>query len=286
MMSETAPTLREFFAAWELFRDPSLTGAFAGMMLGMMGVYVVLRRMVFLAATVSHAASFGVAGSYFLGLGTVGWIGSFAPILGALTMTFLTLWLIASDTSHEQHRRDSLLGFVFLACSAGTLVVGTRIVEEIQDIESILFGTAVAVLPSDFRLMTLLAILILLIHIWGWRGFSAVSFDRTGAVVRGLPVRGLELALFVGLGVGLAVSTRVLGALPTFAFTVLPALAAVNVAPNVRVCLIVAASLGAISGFGGYLLAFIFEFPVGATQTLVGAAFASITWLFGHRHSH
>jgi zinc transport system permease protein len=280
-MIETAPTLGEFFAAWELFREPSLTGALAGMMLGMMGVYVVLRRMVFLAATVSQAASFGVAAAYFVGIGAA---GTFAPTLGALVMTFITLYVIASDTSHEQHRRDSLLGFVFLACSAGTLAVGTRIVEEIQDIESVLFGTAVAVLPSDFRLMAVLALGVLAMHIWGWRGFSAVSFDRTGARVRGLPVRGLELSLFVGLGLGLAVSTRVLGALPTFAFTVLPALAAVNIAPNIRACLILAALFGAISGFGGYLLAFMFELPVGATQTLTAATLTSITWLFSHKH--
>lgn len=285
-MTETAPTLGDFFAAWDLFREPSLTGALAGTMLGMMGVYVVLRRMVFLAATVSQAASFGVAGAYLMGLGSLGFAAAVAPTAGALVMTFVTLWLIASDTSHEQHRRDSLLGFMFLACSAGTLVVGTRIVEEIQDIESVLFGTAVAVLPSDFRLMAVLAVLILGVHIWGWRGFSAVSFDRTGALVRGLPVRGLELGLFIGLGVGLAVSTRVLGALPTFAFTVLPALAAVNIAANVRSCLIIAALLGAISGFGGYLIAFLFEFPVGASQTLLAAVFASVTWFFGHRHSH
>jgi zinc transport system permease protein len=283
-MTEAAPTLGEFFAAWELFREPSLTGALAGMMLGLMGVYVVLRRMVFLAATVSQAASFGVAGAYFIGLSAAESAGALGPFVGALFMTFITLWVIATDTSHEQHRRDSLLGFIFLACSAGTLVVGTRIVAEIQDIESVLFGTAVAVLPSDFRLMAVLAVVIVVVHTWGWRGFSAVSFDRTGALVRGLPVRGLELGLFLGLGVGLAVSTRVLGALPTFAFTVLPALAAVNIAPNIRTCLILAALMGAASGFGGYLLAFLFEFPVGASQTLLAATFASITWLFGHKH--
>jgi zinc transport system permease protein len=280
-MTEAAPTLGEFFAAWDLFRDPSLTGALAGTMLGMMGVYVVLRRMVFLAATVSQAASFGVAGAYFVGLGAT---GTLAPTLGALLMTFTTLYVIAADTSHEQHRRDALLGFLFLACSAGTLLVGTRIAEEIQDIQTILFGTAVAVLPSDFRLMLILTIGILALHIWGWRGFSAVSFDRAGAQVRGLPVRGLELGLFIGLGLALAVSTRVLGAMPTFAFTVLPSLAAVNIAPNIRACLILAAVFGALSGFGGYLLAFLFEFPVGPTQTVLAATCTAVTWIFRHKH--
>jgi zinc transport system permease protein len=283
-MTEMSPTLDEFFAAWELFREPSLTGALAGMMLGILGVYVVLRRMVFLAATVSQAASFGVAGAYFIGIGAAGNSHSIGPTLGALVMTFLTLWVIALDTSHEKHRRDSLLGFLFLACSSGTLVIATRIVAELQDIEGMLFGTAVAVLPNDFRLMLVVASVTLVIHTWGWRGFSAVSFDRTGALVRGLPVRGLEFGLFVGLGVGLAVSTRILGALPTFAFTVLPALAAVNIAPNIKSGLMIAAALGAVSGFGGYVLAFLYDLPVGATQTLLASAFAGITWFFGHKH--
>ena len=278
---DAAPTLAEFFAAWDLFRAPALTGALAGMMLGCLGVYVVLRRMVFLAATVSQAASFGVALAYLLGLSA---LGTLAPTLGALVLTFITLYVIASDTSHEQHRRDALLGFMFLASAAGTLVVGTRIVEEIQDIESVLFGTAVAVLPYDFRLMIGLACSIIAIQLWGWRGFSAVSFDRVGARVRQLPVKGLELTLFGCLGVALAVSTRVLGALPTFAFTVLPALAAINVAPNLRWSLLVAALLGSISGFGGYLFAFLFEFPVGATQTLLAASLTSVSYLFAHRH--
>ena len=98
---DAAPTLAEFFAAWDLFRAPALTGALAGMMLGCLGVYVVLRRMVFLAATVS-AASFGVALAYLLGLSA---LGTLAPTLGALVLTFITLYVIASDTSHEQHRR-------------------------------------------------------------------------------------------------------------------------------------------------------------------------------------
>ena len=97
-------------------------------------------------------------------------------------------------------------------------------------------------------------------------------------------MRGLELGLFIGLGLALAVSTRVLGAMPTFAFTVLPSLAAVNIAPNIRVCLILAGAFGALSGFGGYLLAFLFEFPVGATQTVLAATFTAVTWIFRHKH--
>jgi zinc transport system permease protein len=200
-------------------------------------------------------------------------------------MTLAALWLVASDKSHKHHRRDSLLGFVFLVCASGTLVVGTRIVEEIQDIETVLFGTAVAVLPEDFHLMLGVSLAIAILHGLGWRGFTAVSFDRAGAVVRGLPVSALELVLFLSIGLALAVCTTVLGALPTFAFSVLPALAAVRIAPNVKLCLLIAAGIGAVSGFGGYVLAFLLEFPVGASQTLLAGLFVILTWPFG-RHAH
>ena len=87
------------------------------------------------------------------------------------------------------------------------------------------------------------------------------------------------------IGVALAVSTTVLGAMPTFAFSVLPALAAVRVSRNIPMSLVLAMLIGATSGFGGYVLAFSWELPVGATQTLVAAGFALITWPFGS-HSH
>jgi zinc transport system permease protein len=124
-MTEELPQLSQFFDAWVLFRDPTLTGTLAGATLGMLGVYVVLRRMVFLAAAVSQAASFGVAGTYYLKL-HLAFSTVWAPKLGAFMMTLAALWLVASDKSHKHHRRDSLLGFVFLACASGTLVVGKR----------------------------------------------------------------------------------------------------------------------------------------------------------------
>lgn len=272
-------SLKLFFSAWELFRDPALTGTIAGAMLGLMGVYVVLRRMVFLTAAVSHAASLGVALAFFLQV-QFGLSGFFvSPWVGSFTLTIATLMAVNLARRSDRDFSDAALGFAYLLGAAGTLALGTRIVVELHDINTLLFGTAVAVVPEDFRLIVIFGALTVVLHAWLWRGFSAVSFDREDARVRGLPVRVLEVLLLALLALAISLTTRVIGALPTFAFSVLPALVAIRVARNVPQALLLATAVGAIAGFSGYVLAFIYELPVGAAQTLVAATFVVLTEL-------
>lgn len=275
-----ADQLTLFFDAWELFREPTLAGAVAGLVLGVVGVWIVLRRMVFLSAALSQVAGLGVALAFLLS----GWLSeeglgeaSLLPGLGAILLTIGA----ALSLSRRDEGADAQLGLLFLGASAGTLAIGTRIVQELHDIDTLLFGSAVAVLPTQFRWLVVVCVLILAVHAWWWRGFAAITADRDDAAVRAMPVRVLEITLVVTAALGVAVTTWVLGALPAFAFSVLPGLAALSIAPNVRTALVVAAGLGAIAGFGGYLAAFLWDLPVGAAQTLVGLIAVVVCGLIG-----
>lgn len=265
-----ATTLSAFIEGWELFRTPALAGALAGALLGVLGVYVILRRLVFLTAAVSQAAGFGVVLAFYVQI-HLGWSATVAhPMLGAALLTILTVAPMASGRLQGNQRIDSLLGFAYLLGAGGALALGTRIVQELHDVQSLLFGSAVAVLPEDFSMMVWVAGALLLLQAWWWRGFSAASFDPAGAQVRGLPVRLLDIVLFASLALAVSLCTRVLGALPAFVFSVLPGLAATRLAPNVGWALIFGGVLGAVCGLGGYLLAFTAQLPVGASQALVG----------------
>jgi len=266
-----APTLSMFIEAWELFREPALAGVLAGALLGFMGIYVVLRRMVFMSAALSQAAGFGVTLAFYasLHLGVTGALVD--PTLVSTVVTLGAALLLAVDTSALGVRRDSFLGFAYLVGASGALAVGTRIVQEVHDVHTILFGSAVAVLPEDFRLLVVTVALLFALQLWWLRGFVQASFDRDGAAVRGLPVRLLEMLLLGSIAIGISVATRVLGALPVFAFSVLPAMAALRLSVNVHRGFVLAAVLGACAGFLGYLLAFLYELPVGAAQALVAA---------------
>jgi zinc transport system permease protein len=274
--TDSVPSFGRFFESWELFRDPALAGAVVGLVLGYLGVYVVARRMVFLSAALSQCAGLGVALAFYAQLywGFGDLAGS--PRLGALFLTLATALVLTADRKAVATRRDSLLGFAFLMGSAGTLAVATRIVQETRDIQSLLSGSAVTVLPEDLRLVLLTALVVTSLHVWWVRGFVQTSIDPDSAMVRGLPVRLLDTALLLSLALAISLFTQILGALPVFAFSVLPATAALRLARNLTMALVLAGGIGAACGFFGYLTAFRYDLPVGASQTLVGIGFVAL----------
>lgn len=273
MQADPSLTISQFFDAWELFRQPTMAGTAAGALLGFLGVYIVLRRMVFLSAALSQCAGLGVTVAFYgqAHFGTTGLLAS--PTLGATVATLLASFLPSLDRSTTSSHRDSLLGLAFLVGAAGSLALGTRIIQDIADIQSILFGSAVVVLDDQLAVVLWTAGVLLALHIWWMRGFTQISFDPDGARVRGLPVRVLEGTLLVSLAVAISVCTRVLGTLPVFAFSVLPAMTALLLSANVQRALLIATVVGGMSGFGGYLVSFLYCLPVGASQALVAAYF-------------
>jgi zinc transport system permease protein len=266
------PTLADFLDAWELFRDPVLAGVVAGGALGLLGVYIVLRRMVFVSAALSQAAGLGVAVAFYaqIVLGATGLLGD--PVVCAAVFTLVVTVLLTRSRDGAWMSRESVLGWVYLVGASGALIVGTKIQQEAHDISAILFGTAVLVTPADLQKLCYTAGAVLVLQLAGGRGFRFASFDPDGARVRGLPVRALDAILFGSIAIMVSVATRVLGALPVFAFSVLPAMAAVLVAPSVRVALLLALVIGAAAGGVGYVVAFLLSWPVGASQAAVAGA--------------
>ncbi len=272
----SAPTWEDFLVGWEmgLYGPPVLCGILAGLSLGYLGVFIVLRRMVFITAAVSQAAGLGVALSFFVG---IHWGVQVDPVVGALALA-LTVTAVASLPAQAMRlSQESLLGLAYLASWAGAVLVGDRIVQEAHDIASILFGTAVLVREEDLYLVGGMTALVFVVQLVGHRGFVFAAFDPESARVQGIPVGRLELISWVLVAAVVSVTTRALGVLPVFAFAVLPAMAALTLVDRLRWVLPLAAFFGGAAGGLGYLFAFFFEFPVGASQATVALAFFAAT---------
>jgi zinc transport system permease protein len=219
-------TWRAFLGAWDLFRDPLLCALVAGAVLGFLGVFVVLRRMVFVSAGVTQSAGLGVALAFYaeIHLGV-----HLDPLVGAATLSLLATLALSSTPGILRLPRESVLGLVFALSGGGAVLLGDRISQEAHDIESILFGSAVLVRPLDLAIVLVAGGIILAVHLWWIRGLVFASFDPDAARVQGLPVSLLDRTLFVSIGIMVGVSARALGSLPVFAFSVLPAAAALLV---------------------------------------------------------
>ncbi len=265
------PTWADFVGAWEIFRDPVLCGIAAGAVLGWLGVHVVLRRMVFLTAALTQASGLGVALGFFAG---IHWGLDLPPVLSAVGTALAAGALLSIDMNRVQLSRESLLALVWLACSAGAILVGDRITQEAHDIASILFGTAVLVRPEDLYAVLGVGGASLTLAILFQRPLVFAGFDRDGARVQGLPVAALEFGLMAVVTATVAVATRALGALPVFAFSVLPAMGALMATRRLNRAFPVALVLGGLAGGLGYLVAFFFSFPVGASQAAMAGLLA------------
>jgi zinc transport system permease protein len=262
----TAPSFAGFLAAWPLFRDPVLCAVIAGAVLGFLGVYIVLRRMIFVSVAVTQASALGVALAFFaeihLGL-------SVDPIAGAITFALLSTMVLSIDPRSFRLPPESLLGFAFALTGGVTILVEDRIVQEAHDIHSILFGSAVLVRPLDLLAVAITGALVMLLHLVTIRGMVFATFDPDPARVQGLPVRLLSAFLLASVGAMAGVAARALGALPVFALGTLPALAALLLGTGLGWAFLLATIGGATAGAAGYLFAYFYEFPVGGSQTAV-----------------
>ena len=283
------PTWGDLWANLPIFRDAILAAGLAGALLGFIGVHVVLRRMVFASSAIAQAAAFGVALSFWVPIvvdpvrhaaghaaGPEAHLISsllFEPVLWAIGASLLATLVFIANPVRLHLTRESILGLVFLVSGAGAVVVGDRISQEAHDLSSILFGTAVVVLPADLFLVGLATVVLLGPHVILRPALIFVGYDPVGARVQQMPVRRLNAFLFLSVGLAVALSTRALGALPVFAFSVLPAMTALVLTARMSRVFVAATVLGVLAGVLGYAIAFRAELPVGATQTALAAAF-------------
>ncbi len=270
-MHHEMPSWADFLAAWELFRDPVLCGAIAGGALGFLSVYVLLKRMVFVSAAVAQSAGLGVALSFYAEIHLATHVD---PLFGAGIFALGSTLLFSADPEKLKLTRESMLGLAFAFTGGAAILVGDRIAQEAHDIQAILYGTAVVVRPLDLLMVATVGGLSLLVHVLWFRGIAFASFDPTAARVQGLPVALLSGFVLLSIGAMVGVSARALGALPVFAFSTLPALAALVLKVPLPWTFAVATLLCVAGGAGGYLIAFFFEFPVGGAQTVLTGAIA------------
>lgn len=270
----------DFVSALDLFWAPMLCGAVAGLVLGFIGVYIILRRMVFVSAAITHTAGLGVALAYYA---QIHWqAGSLAdPVVGAFIFGVGATLLLSVDSQKWRLTRESVVGLIFLFASGAALLVGDRIAQESHDIHAIIFGTAVLV--SDRDLYTTLGIgaVVLGGHLWLRRGLLFVSFDSESARVQQLPVGFLNMFLLLSVGVMVSVTTRAIGAMPVFAFSVAPAVAALTLSRRIGWVFFLAAALGALTAVAGYMASFFLHFPVGASQTVLTTLVCAVAVLLG-----
>jgi ABC-type Mn2+/Zn2+ transport system permease subunit len=194
-----------------------------GLVCGFLGVLVVLRGLTYTGESLSHTLVPGAAIAIVAGLPVL--LGALAAgVVGAVAMAVL---LRRPDVGEE-----TAVGVVFTGAFAlGVILLSTHGTSE--DLDSLLFGSILAVEPRDLRASLAAAVVVAAVCILLTRRFVLVAFDRTFARSAGLRVELLDVALLVALATALTVALRGIGALLVLALLVAPAATARIVARRV-----------------------------------------------------
>jgi manganese/zinc/iron transport system permease protein len=272
------------------FRDPSLRYALAGSILlgaccGVMGGFLVVRRLSLMGDSLSHAVLPGVALGFL-------WNMTKDPVaifIGAVVVGLLGAGTVQVIRSTTRHKEDAALGFVL----ASFFAVGICLFTMIQNLpggnksglDKFMFGQAASLSSGDVWLLAAVTLLVLGAVLIFYKEYVLTSFDAGFARSIGMKVPWLDYSLMLLLSFAIVSALQAVGIVLVSAMLVIPAAAAFMLTDRFRTMLLLsacfgmtAAALGAFSSFVGRNL------PTGPFMVLSASAVFALALFFGPRH--
>ena len=228
----------------------------SGITCGVIGTYVVCRRMVFLAGGITHA-SFG-------GLGIAFWLGA-NPIGGALLFAILSALGIEWAGSRGRIREDSAIGIIWsVGMAVGALFMSLRPGYTSGDLSAYLFGSIVTVTRGDVTALALLTLVILAGALLWLRPIMYVAFDRDFARSRGIPTRVVSYLMAALVAATIVLSIRIMGIVLLISLLTIPVTIVNTFTKSFRTLAPAAAAVAVAGNLAGLALSYNFEVSPGA----------------------
>ena len=248
---------------YQFFVRGLLAATMVGGLCGLIGVYIVLRRMSYIGHGLSHAVLGGAVASYVM---------SFNFYVGATIWGFLCAQLIALTTRKRMIGADAAIGVITTSSFAIGIVLISRYKSFTRDFDAALFGNILGVSQGDLLAITVVAVAVSMVLFLGYKQFLFATFDVEVSRFYGVPTNWIETLFSLVLAGTIVVSMQVLGVLLIAGATVIPPVSARLLTDNFKTMIILSTSLGAFCGFVGIYLSFYVDVSSGASVVLVEAA--------------
>jgi zinc transport system permease protein len=254
---------------FEFMRNALLAGLLAGVMCGVVGSLVVVNRIVFLAGGIAHAAYGGIGLAFFLGWPFLLGTSSFA-LAAALVMALVTLRM--------KQRADTVIGVIWAVGMAIGVILLDLTPGYNVDLMSYLFGSILTVPEKDLWIMLGVGSAILALVGRYFHPLLAMSYDEEFALVRGVPVRGLYLALIAMVAVTVVLVMQMVGLILVIALLTMAPFIAERYAGSLLQMMVLAVLLNLAFIAVGLWLSYAFDLTSGATIILVAGGGFFMSW--------
>jgi zinc transport system permease protein len=263
--------MNEFLA--EILRNSFMQYALLACLLasvgcGIIGTYVVVKRIGFLAGGIAHSVLAGMGIAIFF---------HSSPLVGAAISALVSGVLIGWINLHLRQHEDILIAtFWSMGMAIGILFI-SRIPGYNIDLMSYLFGNILLVSQQDLYLMLILDVVIITLVFFFYRQFLATSFDEEFARLRGLNVEFFYILLLCTVALTVVLLIQVVGLILVLALLILPAAIAAQVAGSIMRMMIMAVVLSVAITVSGLLISYTPDLPSGSTIIVLAGSVYIVT---------
>lgn len=223
---------------------------------GIIGAYIVARRMVFISGGITHASFGGIGLGYYFGMN---------PIAGAVIFSVLSALGIRLASRKSEIREDSAIGILWSLGMAIGIIFIFLTPGYAPNLMTYLFGSILTVTSADLLLMSILALVTVVVFSLYYRTILFVSFDEEYARSHNAPVETVNYLLLTLIALAIVLHIRVTGIILVISYLTIPQTTANLFANDLRRIILLSVILSFIGSLSGLLVSYYFNIPSGAT---------------------
>jgi zinc transport system permease protein len=265
------------FSTVLLFREALYGALVIALACSVLGVYVVLRRIVFVGAALAQISSAGIALALWLAGAGLSLGGAMKPSVVSVVLTLVAV-LFFSGGTRGKIPPDATIGVTYaVAAAVGILLIAKAASGEAHDI--FLSGNILGIRRADTLVLLAVAVPVLAVHRVFYKELLFVSFDRETARTLGYNVRAWDLLLYLTLGIVIASAMQFAGVMLVFNFLVLPAVTGLIISNTMHGVFVWSVVSALVAAFTGFSLSIPFDLPSGPAISTASGALALLAWV-------
>jgi zinc transport system permease protein len=257
-----------FNAVCELYGAALPASLLMAIVFSIFGVFVVLKRIVFIGITLSEVAAFGVAVALLAGL---------PPFAGAAILCLGVVALLAYPYESTRLTRDTILGTIFIFASGMSILLVAKSGFGLEKVKAILYGNLLFASDVDLLIITAVMIPAVLITAILYRPLLYSFLDRESALTLGINVWRYELMFFIFLGLIVASSSKIAGVMLVFCYLLVPPATALLLARHMKSVILWSCILAVISTLLGILTSYKADLPSNQLVAVISCIIFTIT---------
>lgn len=256
-------TISEIFS-YSFLRTPLLVGILVSLCAALLGSVLVLKRFSMIGDGLSHVGYGSLCVAAAAGI---------APLKIAIPVVIIAAFFLLRISRNSRINGDSAIALISgTAISIGVLTV--KLAGNVNiDVGSYMFGSIVAVNQSDVIISIVLSAVVLLLYVIMHNGIFSVTFDESFAKATGTKVSFYNTVVAILTAVTIVVGMRLMGAILISSLLIFPSLTAMRFFRSFRGVVICSAAVSALGFFLGFVAAYRFDLPTGASVVAVNAIF-------------